>query len=351
MPRIRLLVVIAALGALLAVPFAHGATSNVVISQVYAGGGNAGATLHERLRRAAQPRVDRRRPHRLVGPVRVRLVDELAGDGAHGLDRPGPLLPRSARVDCCGRLAAAGCRRHGNDEPREHGRQGRARARHGGAHVRRDCGQLLERAARRGSRRLRLRNRLRRSRRGSRAEQHDRSGSCGRRLHGHERECDRLHRRRPGSAQLRVAVGVVYGRHDQSGCHRGRRSRCRCPAGALDRARAHDAELRQHRLRRTARADLRARHRVEQQPTGYALTVHRSAFAPADLPLGIATTTGGAIAAIPIAPAPDLLVASSTSPSAPAGDVWPTSIGFVSALPVVAPGHYIATLTFTVIGQ
>jgi type 1 fimbria pilin len=31
--------------------------------------------------------------------------------------------------------------------------------------------------------------------------------------------------------------------------------------------------------------------------------------------------------------------------------VWPTSIGFASAVPAVAPGHYTATLTFTVIGR
>ena len=85
--------------------------------------------------------------------------------------------------------------------------------------------------------------------------------------------------------------------------------------------------------------------------SGYALTVHRSAFAPNDLPLGIAAPTGGPLVSIPISPAPDLLIASSATPSAPAGDVWPTSIGFASVLPVVVPGHYTATLTFTVIGR
>src|SRR5260370_25156057 len=44
MPRIRSLLVLFAVGALLAAPFAHGATSGVVISQIYAGGGNAGAS-------------------------------------------------------------------------------------------------------------------------------------------------------------------------------------------------------------------------------------------------------------------------------------------------------------------
>ena len=90
---------------------------------------------------------------------------------------------------------------------------------------------------------------------------------------------------------------------------------------------------------------------VSNNGFGYALTVHRSAFAPSDLPLGIAAPAGGSLVSIPIGPAPDLLVASSATPSAAAGDVWPTSIGFTSALPVVGPGHYTATLTFTVIGR
>ena len=96
---------------------------------------------------------------------------------------------------------------------------------------------------------------------------------------------------------------------------------------------------------------------------GYALTVHRSAFLPADLPLGISAGSapaggqlgpqlaGGAMVAVPIAPAADLLVGSTAARSAQAGDAWPTSIGFAAPLPVVAPGKYAATVTFTVIGR
>lgn len=95
---------------------------------------------------------------------------------------------------------------------------------------------------------------------------------------------------------------------------------------------------------------------------GYNLTVHRSAFLPAELPLGIAGTApsggqigpalvGGAMAAIPVAPAPDLLVGSTTAQSVAAGDLWDTRLGFVSPLPVVAAGRYTATVTFTVIGR
>ena len=95
---------------------------------------------------------------------------------------------------------------------------------------------------------------------------------------------------------------------------------------------------------------------------GYALTVHRSAFQPADLPLGMTASapTGGQIgpqlaagakAAIPIAPAPDLLIGTTASPSAVGGDGWPTNLSFTSALPDVPPGRYTATVTYTVIGR
>jgi len=95
---------------------------------------------------------------------------------------------------------------------------------------------------------------------------------------------------------------------------------------------------------------------------GYSLTVHRTAFTPADLPLGIASTgpaggtlgpalVGGARAAIPIAPAADLLVGTTSARSAGAGDVWPTTLGFTGPLPVVAPGRYSATVTYTLIGR
>ena len=92
---------------------------------------------------------------------------------------------------------------------------------------------------------------------------------------------------------------------------------------------------------------------VSNNATGYALTVHRSAFAPNDLPLGISSPTlaGGGLTAIPVAPAADLIVATSSTRSASGGDILSTSIGFTSPLPVVAPGRYTATVTYTVIGR
>jgi hypothetical protein len=101
---------------------------------------------------------------------------------------------------------------------------------------------------------------------------------------------------------------------------------------------------------------------LSNDPAGYALSVRRTTFTPADLPLGIAGSApsggqlagplaGGAVAAIPIAPAPDLLIGTTTAQSAAAGDLWDTRLGFASPLPAVPAGRYTATVTFTVIGR
>jgi len=101
---------------------------------------------------------------------------------------------------------------------------------------------------------------------------------------------------------------------------------------------------------------------TSNRSTGYTLTVHRSAFTPGDLPLGLSASApaggqlnpalgGGAIAAIPIAPAADLLIGTTAAASPPSGDSWSTSIGFTGPLPPVAPGHYAATVTYTAIGR
>jgi hypothetical protein len=89
---------------------------------------------------------------------------------------------------------------------------------------------------------------------------------------------------------------------------------------------------------------------MSNDTAGYSLTVHRSSFSPGDLPLGLALPDA-AVVPIPIAPASDLLIGGTTAPSAGGGDVWPTAIGFSAPLPVTTPGHYTATVTFTVIGK
>jgi len=90
---------------------------------------------------------------------------------------------------------------------------------------------------------------------------------------------------------------------------------------------------------------------VSSDPAGYSLTVHRTAFAPADLPLGVAASTTSPLLPIPIVPATDLLLAGTSSATPPAGEFWPAVIGFTAPVPVLAAGHYSATVTFTVIGR
>ena len=95
---------------------------------------------------------------------------------------------------------------------------------------------------------------------------------------------------------------------------------------------------------------------------GYSLVVARTAFAPADLPLALSATapaggalggalTGGALVPIPVTPATGLAVGTKAASSALGGDVWATNIGFSSTLPLVATGHYTATVTFTAVAR
>jgi hypothetical protein len=95
---------------------------------------------------------------------------------------------------------------------------------------------------------------------------------------------------------------------------------------------------------------------------GYSLVVARTAFAPADLPLALSATApagvslggalaGGALVPIPISPATGLTVGTKAASSAAGGDVWATNIGFSSPLPLLATGRYTATVTFTAIAR
>jgi len=87
---------------------------------------------------------------------------------------------------------------------------------------------------------------------------------------------------------------------------------------------------------------------LSNDASGYTVGIHRTAFAPADLPLAVAL---GAGPLTPIPVAADLVLVTTTTPSVPAGDVLPASVGFSAPLPVVGPGRYAATITFTVIGR
>jgi hypothetical protein len=85
-------------------------------------------------------------------------------------------------------------------------------------------------------------------------------------------------------------------------------------------------------------------------PLGYALLVSRTAFTPSDLPLGI-DVASGTLTAIPITPATALQIASASTATAAAGTVVATRIGFLSALPALASTHYSSTVTYTAIAR
>ena len=101
---------------------------------------------------------------------------------------------------------------------------------------------------------------------------------------------------------------------------------------------------------------------VNNNPAGYTLSVGRSAFAPSDLPLALQATApvggvlaapfaGGAFVGIPAAPAAAIAVGSTSAASPTGGDQWPTNVGFLNPFPNATAGRYTATLTFTVIGR
>ena len=169
-------------------------------------------------------------------------------------------------------------------------------------------------------------------------------------LYGHRRQRRGLRHGAAGPAELVCRSERLLGLAAAQRCERLGRGRRRHPAAALDRARPSDPEL----PRCSARDDSEPLPEhvtvTSNDPSGYSLTVHRTAFTPHDLPLGIGVGSGGLVA-VPIAPAPDLSLAGASGPSADGGDTVATSVGFVSPLPVVTAGHYTATLTFTVVGK
>ncbi len=206
----------------------------------------------------------------------------LAGDPAVGLDPAGRLLPRPARVGRRGRRVAAGARRDRHDQPRRLRRQGRPRARRDRCST---CGATAGScsavAAGRGPRRLRLGDRLRGLRRRSRARAArppptrggagcTDTGDSASDFAGADADP-----RNSSAATASCCGAPPRGRRRLAG----RGGRHRRPAGALDRARAADAQLRRCRSGRHAGADLRAGDgRAATTQTGYALT---------DAPVGV----------------------------------------------------------------
>ena len=127
MHRTRLLVALAFAALLLAAPAAPASSSGVVVSQVYAGGGNAGASFTNDFVELFNRRLVDGRPHRLDRPVRVRRRHELAGDRPRRVDRTRPPLPRAARSAAAVGAPLPDSRRDRHDQPRRLRRQGRGR--------------------------------------------------------------------------------------------------------------------------------------------------------------------------------------------------------------------------------
>ena len=290
MPRIRLVLVLFAVGALLAAPFAHGATSNVVVSQIFAGGGNAGATYTNDFvelfnRGAAAVNVT-------GWTVQYASGARRAGRRRRSRARSAPVATTSCnshRPRRSGRL----CRRPMRRERRT-SRPQAARSRSYATRSRSRAAQRPEavpplRSSRISSATAPQPTSRGRSRAGTR--QHDCSAAGRRRLHRHQRERDGLRGRSTGSAERALTVCVLLDRGATEPV--GERSRrCGRAAGDLAFARAVEPQLRERRRGKHAAADLREGDRGEQRHAGYSLTVHRSAFVPNDLPLGIAAPAG-----------------------------------------------------------
>ena len=242
---------------------AQGASPDLVVSQVFAGGGNAGATFtndYVELFNRGNSTVD------LSGwtvQYATAAGTSWAPTALTGTVHAGraPSRPTRRRRE---RLGTARTRLDGHDEPLDGRRQGRARPRHRSVDVRGLGRKLLGR--RRDSRPPRLRDGHRlRGRRRACAHQLDCRGSCGRRLHRHGRERVGLHSSGSGPAQLVRAGGTVHrGRPD--GVAVGERCRRRLLEHLAD-ARTNLGELRDGGERSDSRTGRRACHRREQRPS------------------------------------------------------------------------------------
>ena len=336
----------------------------MVVSQVYGGGGNSGATYAndfvELFNRGATA-VD-------LGTWSIQYASATGTSWQvtplTGSVQPGKyfLVQLASAAAVGGRAADAG--RDRNDEPGERGREGGRRPQHDRAHVRSLRRELLGGSERRRPRRLRLGDGLRRFRRRARPGEHDRRRP--RRCAGAPtptRTTATSTGATPAPRNSAAAAATCAGGPppEESGS---------ASAGVeIDIEGALSISLEKQNISfgsaLAGESPAAVSERVTVSSTnaaGYALTVHRSAFQPVDLPLGMTATApssgqigpqlaGGAKAAIPIAPAPDLLIGTTSARSGTGGDAWPTNVSFVSALPAVPPGHYTATVTYTVVGR
>ena len=359
-----LLFALVIVGGALTVPTARSASPDVVVSQVFAGGGNCGRAVHERLRRALQPRVGRGRRRRLDDPVRVRSRRELAGDGPDRLDRARPALPRPARV----RQPSAGrCRRPTRPaRPTSPSRAGRSRSCVSATLLTcgASAGSCAGAASRRRPDRLRRRGGLR--------------GQRGRRAQSTTRPRRPV---RPTAVPTPTTTRRTSPRRRRRrGTRRARRPRAATPppSGGVSTSATVDVDVqavlsialerseRQLRERddgQYARAGLREGDGGEQRQRrllahrpSHGVRSRRSAARhrgnrPERRPDRRRTCGGRDGSGSDRARRPTCSSARRPRPAAGAGDVWNTRLGFASPIPSVPAGRYTTTVTFTVIGR
>ena len=347
---------------LLAAPIASGASADLVVSQVYAGGGNSGATYVDdfvELFNRGSGAVDLTgwslqyatatgtswQVTALAGslaPGRHYLV-ALASGGAAGA--PLPAVDETGTSN----LATAG---------------GKVALVHDTAAL--TCGANV-RELRRGRdrarpRRLRIGDRLRGRRRAC-ALEHDRRHSRRERLQRHGRERLRLHRRCSLASYHGVCRDDLQ-RHGPDGLGLGRGpSRPRPAVVTLDCAREADVELRQclpgriaHRAHRPGHGHEHERGRLLAQRAPERIHARRPPARPGcertwGWPACVRYSPGTRGSRSPWHRPPTSSVGTTSAPSAGTGDDWSTSLDFTSPLPSLAAGHYSATVTFTVIAR
>ena len=198
----------------------------------------------------------------------------------------------------------------------------------------------------------------------ARTEQHDRRHSCGRRVRRQRRQLGRLLRCRACSAQLERCSAPVFRTASAAALRPPRRPTQRSTSTSsrsLARARAGDPRLRHDDSRSTPGPISERVTVLSNHASGYALSVRRTAFAPADLPLAIqATAPAGGVLARVWRAALSCRCRShprssrsgrrrrSARPAATCGR--PASASRRRSRPSL-PGRYTATLTFTVIAR
>ena len=354
MKRMRLLVLLAFLALPLGTASARGSgAGSVVVTEVFAAGGNSGAPYAndyvELFNRGSG------------GPSRSTAAGSSTRPGVRergGNRRRSPARSPPAAVYLVG-LASGGTRpalrclrrTRGKVEPGRHRREGRRRIERIGALLWRVGRKLLGSfQASRTSSATATRATMREAAPSRALEQYDGGRARGRRLHRRRRQHRRLRRDDAGSAERQLAATTRLG-GPQAGGSGG-------AAGvdvdvqpvlslALDHASLSFPDAVPGTIPSPGAEQVDV---TSNDSNGYALGVDRTAFAPADLPLGIGVG-GAAPRGRPGRSGPRPRARDGERPERAGGDAVDDERRLRPPLPAVPSGHYSATLTFTVIGR